>query len=139
MWTFCRTALVEQRFGVCYSLATLAKFGVEESFFIKHGQPPTLEQADAAGRELALRKNLDEAVAAGDAMTREDFLGRFTNSEIARIYRAAAVDDNVFAYVKKMELNPTIRRNSLETQSGLAALEQAGLLDEGRTALDIVR
>lgn len=138
MWSFVRTALVEQRFGISYSLATLVKDGIDESFFIKYPEPPTLEQSEAAGRDLALRKNLDEAVAAGDAMAREDFLGRFTNSEIARIYRAAAVDDNVFAYVKKMELNPTIRKHSLETQHGLATLEAAGLLDEGRTALDIL-
>lgn len=135
MWSFVRTALMDVRFGTYYSLAVLNQDGNDESFFIRHPGEPTLEQADAAGRELALRKNLEDApLIDTDVLTREDFLGRFANSEIAAIYRAAAVDDDVFAYVKKMELNPTIRKSNPDTQEGLARLEAGGLLAIGRAA-----
>lgn len=135
LWSFVRTAHMDVRFGTYYSLATLAKDGIHESFFIRHATLPTLEQAEIAGHELALRKNLEEApLIETDVLSREDFLARFTNAEIAAIYRAAGVDDDVFAYVKKMELNPTIRRSNPDTQAGLAQLEAAGLLAPGRAA-----
>lgn len=135
MWNFVRTALLDVRFGTYYSLAVLNKDGIDESFFIRHADQPTLEQADAAGRELALRKNLDEApLIDTDLLSREQFFARFTNTEIAAIYRAAGVDDDVFAYVKHSEMNPTIRKSNPLTRDGLSKLEAGGLLAVGRAA-----
>ncbi len=135
MWTFLETARIEQSFGIWYALVTLTKNSVNESFFLKFDAEPTLAQANAAGTQYALRKNLEEApVVDGDSMSREEFFSRFTNTEIAAIYRASAVNDNLFAYVKKLEINPTIHRSNPDVISGLGLLETVGLIGAGRAA-----
>lgn len=135
MWTFKEIARIEQSFGTWYALVTLSKGGVPESFFLKFDAEPDAEQAAQAGADLALRKNLDEAPSApGDSLTREDFFSRFTNAEIALIYKAAQQNDDLFAYVKKMEINPSINRSNADVIAGLQLLEAAGLLAAGRAA-----
>jgi hypothetical protein len=135
MWNFLETVRIEQSFGIWHALITLAKFGVPESFYLRFDSEPDTTSANAAGEALALRKNLDEApVAEGDVMTREAFFSRFTNIEIARIYKAAESNDNLFAYVKKMELNPIIHKSNLDAIHGLQLLEAVGLIGAGRAA-----
>ncbi|MGZ8317467.1 MAG: hypothetical protein ACXWVD_00050 [Telluria sp.] len=133
MWTFDSVAAIEQHWGAWYALVTLLRDGVPESSYVHFGgTEPSANAAQLAGTELALRRNLDEAEQAGQSMTRETFLGRFTNAEIAGIYAAAASNNEVFVYVKKMELNPTIHPNHPDTLAGLQALEAEGLIGPGR-------
>lgn len=136
MWTFVETVRTESNFGTWYALVTLTKDGSAESFYIRFGaEEPSLAQADAAGVDLALRKNYQEAPPApDDAMAREDFIDRFTNDEIAAIYRASDTDDAVFAYVKRMELSPVIRKSNAYTIAGVELLESATLIGVGRAA-----
>lgn len=133
MWTFLTTARIENNWGQWCALVTLEKDGIPESFFVTFDAEPTLAQADTAGTELALRKTLKEAPSMGLlSITREDFFSRFTNSEIANIYRASAASDDLFAYVKKLEINPTVNINHPDVVSGLNLLESVGLLAAGR-------
>lgn len=136
MWYFLETVRIEQSFGIWYALVTLNKEGIPESFYLRFDSQPTMDAANAAGESLALKKNLEDAplVAEGDSLSREAFFARFTNTEIATIYKAAATNDNLFAYVKKMELNPTIHKSNSDVISGLQLLEAVGLIGAGRAA-----
>lgn len=145
MWAYVKTVRVECEWGQWSALVTLARDGVEESFFVRFEREPTVEEADAAGTRLARQKSVADApfgtlpdpVPAVNTMvlTREDFFGRFTNAEIAAIYRAAQSNDDLFAYVKKLEINPTIRRNAADVAGGLNLLEAVGLIGPGRAAM----
>lgn len=133
MWTFDSVARIEQNWNQWSALVTLTKDGLPESFYIKFHDEPTDNQVQSAGVELALKKNLEEAPnAPSDSMAREDFFGLFTNAEIAAIYRASQTNDDLFAYVKKLEINPTVNKNNADVIGGLQLLEQAGLLASGR-------
>lgn len=144
MWTFVETVRIESNFGRWSALVTLEKGGVPESCYLNFRDvEPTSTQADAAGAAYALRRTLDEspdmAIAAADAaanefMPREIFFAKFTNTEIAAIYRAMNSNDNLFAYVKKMEITPMIRRAHPDTVNGLNMLEAVGLIGPGRAA-----
>lgn len=72
--------------------------------------------------------------APGDSIPREVFFGRFTNVEIAIIYKAAAQNDLLFSLIKKMELNPNVNRTHADVINGLQLLEGAGLIGAGRAA-----
>jgi hypothetical protein len=134
LWSFVSVARIEQHFGQWYALVTLEK-DAQESMFIKFDAEPTTEQAAAAGQAMALRRNLDEAPSApGDSITREDFFGRFTNAEIAAIYQAAGQSADLFAYLKKAEINPSVNRKNEDAIAGLQLLEAVGLLGPGRAA-----
>lgn len=136
MWTFRTTARIACDFGIWHALVTLENDGVPESFFINfRDREPTEAQAAAAGAALALQKNLAEAPSApGDSLPREVFFDRFTNAEIAAIYRAAADNDDLFAYIKKLEMNPTVNRRNGDVIDGVQLLEAAGLIGPGRAA-----
>lgn len=135
MWTFSSVASIEQAWGQWYALVTLKKDGVEESFHLRFDAEPTAAQASAAGADLALKKNLEEAPAApGDSIPREVFFGRFTNAEIAAIYQAATQNADLFAYLKKAEINPSVNRKNPDAIDGLQLLEAVGLLAPGRAA-----
>lgn len=140
MWTFVEVVRIGQDFGVWYTLVTLSKGGTPESFFISFGDTePDEQKAAAEGSRLALRKNLDEAPPAqGDSLPREAFLERFTATEFTRIYQAANVSPDVFMYVKKMEINPTVNRTNPVLIGGLQMLEQAGMLDHPGRAAEIL-
>src|SRR5574340_726177 len=91
MWSFVEVARIEQHWERWCALVTLIKAGVPESFFVKFDAEPTPEQAQAAGVDLALRKNLDDAPAApARTVTRGEFVARSTLPEIGAIYQAAA-------------------------------------------------
>jgi len=72
------------------------------------------------------------------------FMNRFTDTELGRIFSAAKVSVVVEVWLAKFnaatpEADGTcIDTDNLETISGLIGLEQAGLLDAGRTASDIL-
>lgn len=139
MWAFQSVARIEQQWGQWYALVTLTREEVPSSYYIQMGaSEPSEQAASAAGAELARVKSLQDAYVASDSIAREDFLARFTNAEIARIYAAAGVNADVFAYVKKMELNPTINRTHPDVTGGLAMLAQADLLDHAGRADEIL-
>lgn len=134
VWSFVEVARIEQQFGQWYALVTLAK-EAPESFFVRFDAEPTPAQAAAAGADFALKKNLEEAPAApGDSIPREEFFSRFTNSEIATIYAAANSNADLFAYLKKAEINPSVNRKHAEVIDGLQLLEAVGLIAPGRAA-----
>lgn len=139
MWTLTEVNKIENSWGTWHALVTLSKNAVPESFYIRFNEEPTQEQASTAGTELATQKNVLESGLVvlpvdNNILTREAFFGRFTNTEIANIYAASAGNANLFAYVKKMEINPTIRKNVPDVIAGLALLEAVGLLGAGRAA-----
>lgn len=131
-WSFLSVARIEQQWGQWYALVTLQK-DAPESFFLRFDAEPAPEQAAAAGADLALKKNIEEAPSApGDSITREDFFGRFTNAEIAAIYAAAGQNADLFAYLKKAEINPSVNRRNADVIGGLQLLELVGLIGPGR-------
>lgn len=132
MWTFVDVARIESNFGQWSALVTLAKAGVPESFYLNFEAEPTLQQAQQAATRLALKKNIDDGVTVPNAIPREDFFARFTGKEIAKIYRAANVNDDVFALTKRLEMQPTLRLNHPDVVGGIQSLEAAGLLAVGR-------
>ena len=83
---------------------------------------------------FTLKRNLQSGAVVSDSISREDFFGRFTNAEIANIYRASTQNDDLFAYVKKLEINPTVNRKNADVVAGLGLLEAVGLLGAGRAA-----
>lgn len=133
MWSFVEVVRIEQHWGRWCALVTLAKAGVPESFYLKFQDEPTPWQAQAAGADLALRKNLDEApVTPGRVVSREEFVGRFTMPEIAGIYQAAASSATLMAFTKKLEMRDTVHLDAEDTVAGLALLEQSTLIGVGR-------
>lgn len=72
------------------------------------------------------------------------FMNRFTDTELGRIFSAAKVSVAVEVWLAKFNAatpdadGTCIDTDNLETISGLIGLEQAGLLDAGRTASDIL-
>ena len=140
MYVYDSTARIATDFGKWYALVTLKKDGVPTSHFLTFDTQPTSEQVKNAAEAFALQKNIAEApvMASTQSISRETFFGRFTNTEIAAIYRASASNDTLFAYVKKLEINPTVNIANAEVIAGLALLEKAGLLAVGRSA-DILK
>jgi hypothetical protein len=133
-WSFLSVTRIEQQWGQWYALVTLQK-DAPESFFIRFDAEPTADQAAAAGADLALKKNIEEAPSApGDSIARETFFGRFTNAEIAAIYAAAGQNPDLFAYLKKAEINPSVNRKNADVINGLQLLETIGLIGPGRAA-----
>lgn len=135
MWFFVEVARIEQHWGCWCALVTLVKAGVPESFFVKFEAAPTLAQAQAAGVELALRKNLDEAPAASShTINRWEFVARFTLPETGAIYQAASANATLLAFTKRLEMADAVHLDSDEVIAGLALLEQLGLVVAGRAA-----
>ena len=134
MWTFQKTEKVEQAFGQWYALVTLDNDGVPESFYLSFPSEPSAAEANAAGVAFTLKRNLQSGAVVSDSITREDFFSRFTNTEIAAIYRASTQNDDLFAYVKKLEINPTVNKKNADVVAGLGLLEAVGLLGAGRAA-----
>lgn len=135
MWSFLEVVRVEQNWGRWHALVTLSKAGVPESFYLKFAGEPTPEQAEQAGRDYALRRNLDEAPdAPSRTVTREDFVGRFTLQEIGAIYSATAGNASLLAFTKRLEFNPTVQLDGEDCTNGLALLEEVGLIGSGRAS-----
>lgn len=135
MWSFVEVARIEQHWERWCALVTLIKAGVPESFFVKFDAEPTPEQAQAAGVDLALRKNLDEAPAAPErTVTRGEFVARFTLPEIGAIYQAAAGNALLLAFTKRLEMAEAVHLDNDDTLAGLTLLESAGLIASGRAA-----
>lgn len=135
MWEFIEVVRIGQDFGQWYAQVTLSGNGGVESPFITFGAvEPTMQEVETQGRRLALQRNLTGAYVASDSITREAFFDRFTNTEIASIYQAANASADLFAYVKKLEMNPTVNTKNADVVNGLALLEQVGLLGAGRAA-----
>lgn len=133
MWEFVEVVRTEQNWGRWSALVTLSKAGVQESFYLKFDGEPTPEQAEQAGRDYALRKNIDEAPEAPSrTISRSEFVGRFQITEIGAIYSAATGNATLLAFTKKLELNDTVNLDSDDCINGLALLEQAGLIGAGR-------
>lgn len=57
MWSFVRTAFIEPFAGRWTALVTLARDGIEESFWVNFDTEPGLPDADAAGAQLAETMN----------------------------------------------------------------------------------
>ena len=76
--------------------------------------------------------------------SRLQFMNRFTDTELGRIFSAAKVSVPVEVWLAKFNAatpdadGTCIDTDNTETIAGLLGLEQAGLLDVGRTASDIL-
>jgi hypothetical protein len=138
MWSVKSINLIEQQFGNWYVSATFSKDdGTERTEYLNFGNTePTQEQIDAKTAEIANIKSLAEAadVSPRQSISREEFFGRFTVEEVAAVYAAAQTTPLVMAYVKRMEMNPTIHRDNPDVQAGLPLLEAAQLIAPGRAA-----
>lgn len=135
MWTFVEVVRIEQNFGQWYAQVTLSgSDGVESPYIAFGATEPTAEDAAAQGRRVALQRNLANAYPASDSITREAFYDRFYPAEIDLIYQRVVPGSGLFAFVKKLEVNPTVNLKNPEVVLGLGLLEQAGFLAAGRAA-----
>ena len=66
------------------------------------------------------------------ALTRFEFMARFTPTELAGIYAAAATDVEVLVWTKLLEAATTIELDHPQTLAGIAALVAAELLTQER-------
>lgn len=135
MITFSRIERIASDFGQWHALVVITKDGVEQAHFLRFDREPSAAQAEKAGKDHALRLNLAEAPNVSlTVVAREDFFARFTNKEISKIYRASNTNDDVLAFVKRLEMQPTLRLNHPDVTAGLQLLEAGGLLAVGRAA-----
>lgn len=135
MWSFVEVVRVEQNWGEWYALVLLEKSGVQEGAFVRFHAQPTAAEVEAAGREQALRRNIADApLAPGRTISRAEFVGRFTLTEIGAIYQAAASNATILAFTKRLELTDTVDLDSDDAVAGLALLEQSGFIAAGRAA-----
>lgn len=133
MWTYVETVRIAQDFGQWHAQVTLSRNGELESPFVYFRETePSPEDVALQGRRLALQKNLAEAHPATTSIPKQVFLDLFTNQEAAKIYRKGETDDNVLAFLKKLEGNPTVNLVNPMTIAGLRYMEATGLLNAGR-------
>lgn len=71
-------------------------------------------------------------------LSRLDFRNRFTTTEKVRIYQAAGIDLRVRIWLDDLAVADDVDTEYAPTIEAVQALEAAGLLDEGRTAADIL-
>lgn len=67
-------------------------------------------------------------------LTKLEYMNRFTDAELAGIYTAAKTVIAVEVWLEKFKLATDINLTDQRTIDGLHALEDAGLLAEGRAA-----
>lgn len=65
-------------------------------------------------------------------LTKLEYMNRFTDAELAAIYTAAKTVIAVEVWLEKFKLSTDIELTDPRTVSGVQALEDAGLLAEGR-------
>jgi len=132
-WEFTRVARIEQNLQRWYSLVTLTKAGVEESFFLKFGAvQPTQAEAAAAGTDLALRKNLDEARTIPRILSRQEFMERFTAAELAGVIAAVPATPAIAVFLKRLELFDNIDLDSDPIRLGVQAVRTASIITVAR-------
>lgn len=68
------------------------------------------------------------------ALSRYEFISRFTSSELAAIYTRAATDANTLVFVKKLELSGEVQLNNPEVSQGLDYLIAVGVIQSARKA-----
>ena len=74
------------------------------------------------------------AAPVGRAMTKLEFLRRFTATERVTLRQAATQNPYLADYMNLLELAGEIRTDDPDTVSGLGMLEAAGLIEPGRAA-----
>lgn len=138
MWSVKSINLVEQQFGNWYVSATFTKEdGAERTEYLNFGaDEPTQDQLPSRLANIATKMSLLDAVDATSrkSIPREEFFSRFTVQEVAAVYAAAQANPLVMAYVKRMEMNPTVHRDNPDLMTGLPLLEAAQLIAPGRAA-----
>ena len=67
-------------------------------------------------------------------LTKLEYMDRFTDTELSGIYAAAKQSVQVEVWLERFKLAESIDLTDVRTIAGVNALEQAGLLAEGRAA-----
>jgi hypothetical protein len=92
MWIFVETARIENNWGQWSALVTLSNNDTPESFWINFASEPSVAEADAAGTQMAVSKNLAAAEEEFEAVVGSPYtalnLQWQTAAELAARFRA---------------------------------------------------
>jgi hypothetical protein len=91
---------------------------------------------DAQFLQLVVDQNLDAYVATHTktALTKFEFLNRFTQAERVSIRTAAASNAELYDFMQMLEISGEVQLNNPSTQAGIAFLEAGSLIAVGRAA-----
>ena len=112
--------------------------------FLSFPTAPTQEQVDIEAESWALRRRLaalqntpppeSGQEAASSKLSKIDYMGLFTDVELAGIYSAAKTVVQIEVWLEKFKLSADIDLRDPRTIAGVMALEQFGLIGTGRAA-----